>query len=154
MGKCEKCPKTTELNQCVSCKAVTYCGAECQKADWSSHKSVCKNVKKGNAQGVYKVIQTEGEGEVPQKGNKVTVHYTGTLVNGKQFDSSRDRDEPFTFTLGGGVIQGWNEAVATMKKGERATLYISPGFGYGEMGAGADIPGNSPLIFDVELLSF
>jgi len=95
-----------------------------------------------------------GDGKsFPQTGQTVVVHYTGTLENGKKFDSSRDRNRPFEFKMGlGQVIKGWDEGVAQMSIGQRAVLTCSPDYGYGAQGYAGLIPPNSVLIFDVELL--
>jgi FKBP-type peptidyl-prolyl cis-trans isomerase len=94
-----------------------------------------------------------GTGATAVAGKPVKVHYTGWLTNGKKFDSSVDRGQPFGFPLGGGqVIKGWDEGVAGMKVGGKRQLRIPPELGYGARGAGGAIPPNATLIFDVELL--
>jgi peptidylprolyl isomerase len=94
-----------------------------------------------------------GEGQEAATGNRVQVHYTGRLEDGTQFDTSRDRGQPFEFTLGAGrVIQGWDEGIAGMREGGQRTLIIPPELGYGESGFPPVIPPNATLIFDVELI--
>ncbi len=96
----------------------------------------------------------EGDGEVAAAGQTVSVHYTGWLTDGSKFDSSVDRNEPFSFSLGRGmVIRGWDEGVAGMKVGGKRKLTIPSQLGYGAAGAGGVIPPNATLVFDVELLS-
>jgi FKBP-type peptidyl-prolyl cis-trans isomerase FkpA len=96
---------------------------------------------------------TEGQGNVATADRTVSVHYTGWLPNGEKFDSSRDRNQPFSFILGAGqVIAGWDEGVAGMKVGGRRKLVIPAELGYGTAGAPPDIPPGATLVFDVELL--
>jgi FKBP-type peptidyl-prolyl cis-trans isomerase FkpA len=100
---------------------------------------------------------TVGDGAEARAGQDVTVHYTGWLYNdgtqGAKFDSSKDRNDPFQFSLGAGmVIRGWDEGVAGMKIGGKRTLIIPAALGYGARGAGGVIPPNATLKFDVELL--
>lgn len=104
--------------------------------------------------GLKYVVLKEGDGKAsPKYGQSVTVHYQGTLLDGKIFDSSILRNEPASFRIGQ-VIEGWNEALQTMTKGEKRTLIIPPELGYGNHGYPGVIPPNATLIFDVELLDF
>ena len=95
----------------------------------------------------------EGDGAQAAAGQRVSVHYTGWLLDGDKFDSSLDRGQPFEFSLGSGmVIRGWDEGVAGMKVGGKRRLTIPSQLGYGARGAGGVIPPNATLVFDVELL--
>jgi FKBP-type peptidyl-prolyl cis-trans isomerase FkpA len=109
------------------------------------------------ASGLQYLDTTTGDGPLAASGQQVTVHYTGWLyvdgAQGAKFDSSKDRGDPFAFSLGAGmVIKGWDEGVAGMQVGGARTLIIPPALGYGARGAGGVIPPNATLKFDVELL--
>ncbi|MGI8898434.1 MAG: FKBP-type peptidyl-prolyl cis-trans isomerase [Pyrinomonadaceae bacterium] len=105
------------------------------------------------ASGLKYIDMVDGTGATPKKGQTLTVHYTGTLENGKKFDSSVDRGQPYEFRVGeGAVIKGWDEGLASMKVGGKRKLIIPPALGYGQRGSPPNIPPNSILLFDVELL--
>jgi FKBP-type peptidyl-prolyl cis-trans isomerase FklB len=106
---------------------------------------------KTTASGLQYKVMKEGAGAVPAASDTVTVNYRGTLIDGTEFDSSYKRGEPATFPLQG-VIKGWTEALQLMKKGSKYQLFIPAALAYGERSPGADIPPNSTLIFEVELM--
>ena len=105
------------------------------------------------ASGIYYVVEKEGTGAKAEAGKTVSVHYTGYLTDGTKFDSSRDRGQPLTFTLGQHqVIAGWDEGIALMSVGAKYKLIIPASLGYGATGAGGVIPPNATLVFDTELM--
>ena len=101
--------------------------------------------------GLQYKVDREGAGDFPKPNSDVLVHYVGTLIDGREFDSSKRRGEPATLNLGR-VIKGWQEAIPLMRQGSRWTIYVPPSLGYGAQGAGAVIEPNSTLIFEIELL--
>lgn len=157
---------------CVSVVFMLGCGGEKKAEDTAKKQDEVKSMKTEQpheqasdmtkAQG--DTVTTEsglkyidikvGDGAAPQTGDQVSVHYTGWLLaNGRKFDSSMDRNQPFTFPIGQGrVIKGWDEGVASMKIGGKRQLIIPSELGYGDRGAGAVIPPGAALVFDVELL--
>ncbi|KNC78031.1 hypothetical protein SARC_09525 [Sphaeroforma arctica JP610] len=113
------------------------------------------DINSGKESGFVKVVLKEGNGTTPQPGAQCEMHYTGSLTNGKVFDSSRTKQRTFRFQVGvGQVIKGWDEGVVTMKKGEQAILICASGHAYGPGGIPGVIPPAATLIFDVELLNF
>jgi len=105
--------------------------------------------------GLRYVVEKKGEGRLAAPGDNVSVHYTGMLLNGEVFDSSLNRGEPLSFTLGQGmVIKGWDEGITYFNKGAKGIIYIPSGLGYGSRGAGGTIPPNAILVFEIELVDF
>jgi FKBP-type peptidyl-prolyl cis-trans isomerase FkpA len=126
---------------------------EGQEPDAGSGEAACYEEGTTTDSGLEIKDKVCGDGDVAESGKLVTVHYVGTLEDGTQFDSSRDRGEPFEFLLGGGmVIQGWDEGIVGMSVGGQRTLTIPPELGYGSEGAADVIPPDATLIFEVELL--
>jgi len=125
-----------------------------KNAAYETLASITNGMKKTES-GLFYNITKEGTGLSPIKGSKVTVRYKGSLIDGSVFDSSYQRNEPIEFSVGiGQVIQGWDEGIMLLKKGASARFVIPSDLGYGAQGAGANIPPNSTLIFDVELIDF
>lgn len=115
---------------------------------------ITSNAPRTTASGLIIETLATGSGPAAKSGDKVSVHYTGWLTNGTKFDSSRDRNEPFSFRLGTGhVIPGWDEGVAGMQPGGKRRLTVPAHLAYGSRGAGGVIPPNAVLIFEVELLA-
>lgn len=103
--------------------------------------------------GLTYIITKKGDGEAVKAGDNVIVNYTGLLTNGAKFDSSLDRNEPFSFPVGAGmVIKGWDEGLQNLSVGDHATLIIPPAIGYGASGAGGVIPPNATLIFIIDVV--
>jgi len=136
---------TAQKKAAEEAKAITMSAEELVKTKYPNAKRT--------ASGLYYVVEKEGTGAQAVAGKNVSVHYTGTLANGKKFDSSYDRNQPLPFTLGQGqVIKGWDEGIALMKVGGKVKLIIPSNLAYGPNGAGGVIPPNATLIFDTELM--
>ncbi len=128
-------------------------GCTCQKKENAAGESTTQSGGGSEVQGLKIVDEVPGTGDEATEGKRVTVHYTGTLTDGTKFDSSLDRNQPFTFQLGSGqVIKGWDIGVKGMKVGGKRKLTIPPELAYGDRGAGGVIPPNATLEFQVELL--
>ena len=139
----------------LSCLAVLAAcgGADAKTGGFSAALGVDTTTMTKAPSGFWYTDVATGQGDAAVPGRTVRVHYTGWLPDGKKFDSSRDRGEPFAFTLGAGqVITGWDEGVKGMKVGGRRKLVLPPQMAYGDAGAPPDIPPGSTLVFDVEVL--
>lgn len=143
-------PSRKYLFATILCIAITGHAA----TDSTTPPLITKAIKQmTTASGLTYEDTVEGTGAIASAGQTVNVHYTGWLTNGTKFDSSKDRNQPFSFHLGAGeVIRGWDEGVAGMKVGGTRKLTIPPQLGYGSRGAGGVIPPNATLVFEVQLL--
>jgi peptidylprolyl isomerase len=149
------------IQQSILCFAVSIAVAGCQTpatrsiAELTSYPGERTSMEKQTTKsGLAYIDQVVGTGAEPKTGDKVTVHYTGYLTDGKKVDSSVDTNEPLTFVIGvGKVIKGWDEGIASMKVGGKRKLLIPSNLGYGMRGAGGVIPPNADLVFDVELIA-
>lgn len=132
-------------------KEVVEAGAKKSPPDGPAAKLGPKAVK--TASGLQYEDLVVGTGAVAAEGKTVDVHYTGTLTDGTKFDSSRDRGQPYSLTLPGQVIKGWNEGLPGMKVGGKRKLVVPPDLGYGNQGSGETIPPGATLVFDLELVA-
>lgn len=140
----------------ITLMSISACVNAQEKKDIKTQTSSTLNMEnfQTSSSGLKYNISQKGSGKQAKNGDLVFVHYTGTLEDGKKFDSSLDRGEPLMFKLGAGmVIKGWDEGISLLTEGSKAKLWIPSNLGYGEKGAGNLIAPNSNLIFDVELVS-
>jgi FKBP-type peptidyl-prolyl cis-trans isomerase len=143
----------TQLQEDLQAKKKNGTAAEIAKGAKFLEENKKNPEVKETASGLQYMVLQEGKGEHPTATSKVTVHYTGKLIDGTVFDSSVDRGEPITFGLNQ-VIRGWTEGLQLMTPGSKYRFFIPYNLAYGEQGAGGMIPGGATLIFDVELISF
>jgi peptidylprolyl isomerase len=138
----------------LTCTLFLYTNIQAQQPKQPTPKKLKLNMEQTTASGLKIKLIKEGTGEKATNGSTVSVHYTGTLLDGKKFDSSIDRGQPISFKLGQGrVIKGWDEGIAMLKVGDKAILTIPPSIGYGSQDVGNGlIPANSTLVFEVELV--
>ncbi len=142
-----------ETSQPAETKGENVATTEGTKADIAKTLGVDMAKMQRDESGLEYIVTAEGDGAVPTKGQTISAHYTGYLLNGTKFDSSVDRGQPFETQIGvGRVIQGWDLAFTDMKVGEKRVLFIPSELGYGDRGAGGVIPPNATLVFDVQLL--
>lgn len=142
-----------ETKQPAETKGDNVATKEGTKADIAKTLGVDMANMQRDDSGLEYIVSAEGDGATPTKGQTISAHYTGYLLNGTKFDSSVDRGQPFETKIGvGQVIQGWDLAFQDMKVGEKRVLFIPAELGYGARGAGDVIPPNATLVFDVQLL--
>ena len=144
-----------QVSTCINNKYMEFMSKSASKEIEAGKKFLEENKKRPGvittASGLQYEIITAGTGPKPTADDQVVAHYRGTLIDGKEFDNSYSRGEPLTIPVGG-VIKGWTEALLLMPKGSKWKLYIPYDLGYGERGAGQDIPGGAALIFEIELI--
>lgn len=141
------------LLSCALLTVLIACGNNAANAD-QTKENMLKGDTQTTASGLKYVITQKTSGDQAKAGQMVKVHYAGRLLDGTEFDNSNKRGQPFEFELGAGrVIKGWDEGIALLKVGEKATLVIPSELGYGPQGAGGVIPPNATLVFDVELVA-
>lgn len=141
----------TVLQQAAQLKSMKTAEVEKEKGKEFLVKNKARKEVAETASGLQYEVLVKGTGPIPKKEDTVSAHYKGSLLDGKEFDNSYKRGEPLTIPVAG-VIPGWTEALTMMPVGSKWKLYIPSSIGYGDYGAGQDIPGGSTLVFEIELL--